>query len=68
MDTQVYGAWLFTAELLQLPRVTPDGQRILGSRSDWIGRPFPEGLDLEQGDAGEDLVQGSAPTRIDRRR
>ncbi len=68
MGSQVYGAWLFTAELLTLPRVTPDGQRIVGSKTDWIGRPFPEGIGPKQGDVGEELGQGSLPGGINRRR
>ena len=52
-----YNSWLFTIELIPVPQTIPDTLLVPRPTSDWIGKPFRQGFEPEQGGApGRDLV------------
>ena len=56
MDASTYSQWLFTVDVIPVPVVYPDSLLVTRPTSDWLGRPFREGLGPKQGAApGQDL-------------
>ena len=58
LGTSRYSDWLFTVELIPTPVTIPDTLLVPRPTSDWIGKPFREGLGPKQGTApGQDLIR-----------
>ena len=53
-----YRQWIFRVDQVPLPVVTPGSLNVTRPTSDWVGRPFPEGL--------EPVRQGGLPGERDR--
>ena len=57
MGGSSYDNWLFTAELIPVPVTVPDTLLVPRPTSDWIGKPFRQGIEAQQGGApGQDLT------------
>jgi len=62
MGARSYSKWQFTLELIPVPTAIPDTLLVPRPTSDWIGKPFRQGLQPIQGKtAGRDL--GARPRR-----
>ncbi len=56
MGSSSYAGWQFTPELIPIPVAIPDTLLVPRPTSDWIGKPFREGLEPKQGSGpGRDL-------------
>lgn len=58
--TKQYNQWQFTANLLPAVSILPGNANLTRANSDWVGRPFPEGLAPQQG-RGPEPAQGGLP-------
>ncbi len=64
MGASQYSQWQFTLELIPTPNAIPDTLLVPRPTSDWIGKPFREGLEPQQGTgAGRNL--GAQPPQPD---
>ncbi len=58
LGSSSYADWQFTIELIPTPVTIPDTLLVPRPTSEWIGKPFREGLGPKQGTApGQDLVR-----------
>lgn len=61
MGASQYSKWQFTVELIPVPNVIPDTLLVPRPTSEWIGKPFREGLEPLQGSAPGQDVGGGQP-------
>lgn len=57
-----YDRWLFTMDIVPLPTVRPETGIYTRARSDWVGKPFAQGVTARQGSA----PQSSTPVKPNR--
>ena len=55
-----YKQWQFTANILPGVSILPGNTNLTRANSDWVGRPYPEGLAPQQG-GGPQPAQGGLP-------
>ena len=56
MGSSSYSQWQFTVELIPVPNAIPDTLLVPRPTSEWVGKPFRDGLEPKQGGAGRDLA------------
>lgn len=59
MGASDYSRWQFTVDMIPVPRTIPDTLLVPRPTSDWVGRPFRQGMQpLQGGTPGRDLTGG----------
>ena len=57
-----YDRWLFTMDIVPMPTVRPESGAITRARSEWVGKPFAQGVTAREGG----VPQPSTPVKTDR--
>lgn len=55
LDGDSYASWIFTADILPIAPTAP-GEHVPSLNSRWVGRPFPEGIEAEEGTGIDDAL------------